>query len=101
MAKHRDLRRRRRALWEKDNRCHWCGIETIWSENSNGINPADSATLDHIYSKYHPKRLKPNTTREIRYVLACQQCNHKRGREEDALRNPQPEGFWSKKAGDT
>ena len=88
MAKKRDLQFRRRRLWEENPQCHWCKRETIWSANENGVNPPNSATIDHIYSRYNIKRREPNITKEQRYVLACQECNHRRAREEDLEKNP-------------
>jgi hypothetical protein len=40
------------------------------------------ATLDHIYSRLHPKRLTKPEPGERRYVMACSQCNCRRGRED-------------------
>ncbi|MDQ3744531.1 MAG: hypothetical protein M3444_09125 [Acidobacteriota bacterium] len=65
---------RRRVLWRRDPRCFWCGrvtdIKTEWLDRS--------ATVEHLYSRRHPKRGRtdkhlPST------VLACKRCNNERG----------------------
>lgn len=94
MARQKDTKRRRESLWNDNKHCHWCGVETVWAANNDGKNPDNSATLDHIYSRYHPKRREPNKDCERRYVLACQACNHERGRLEDMENNPKPKGYW-------
>jgi hypothetical protein len=38
---------RKRALWERDPRCFWCGRET----NIKTANAPDSASLEHLYSR--------------------------------------------------
>ena len=75
-------RKQRLRLWTVDSRCHWCKIETVLPEGTNDKRP-NVATIDHLYSKHHPKRLTPNTTGEIRHVLACWKCNQRRGKEDN------------------
>lgn len=65
---------RRRQLWRRDPRCFWCGIETRF----DAYDEPDAATVEHLYSRRHPKRGKtdkhlPST------VLACRKCNSGRG----------------------
>jgi hypothetical protein len=73
---------RRRNLWLADPHCHWCGQPTVLP----GVTPAGSvgpvATLDHLYSRFHPLR---QSEREVPLVLACRDCNAERGRLENLL----------------
>jgi hypothetical protein len=65
---------RRRQLWKRDPRCFWCGRKTDITTANN----SDSATMEHIYHKHHPRR---RDTRKVlpSTVLACAKCNHERG----------------------
>lgn len=68
-------------LWEKNPNCHWCNIVTV---RANGMQhqslTSNTATFDHLYHKSNPLR----RTRKGRKlgVLACYECNQRRGREE-------------------
>lgn len=81
-------RKRVLNIWKKDPRCYWCKRETTLEGRDTGDVLPHTATLEHLYSKFHPHRLTPNTTQEIRRVLACYECNHKRGRDEFLKRYP-------------
>jgi CRISPR/Cas system Type II protein with McrA/HNH and RuvC-like nuclease domain len=67
-------RTRRRQLWKQDPHCFWCGRET----DITTANAEDSATVEHIYPRNHPRR---RDTRKVlpSTVLACARCNHERG----------------------
>ena len=45
--------------------------------------PSDAATIDHLYSRLHPRRL--TFSGEQRRVLACAKCNNDRSREETKI----------------
>ena len=65
---------RRRTLWRRDPRCFWCGRLTVFEEHGR----PDSATLDHLYSRLHPRRR--DTRKHLpSTVLACYCCNQERG----------------------
>jgi 5-methylcytosine-specific restriction endonuclease McrA len=69
-----DSRRRRKhreALWRKDPRCFWCGKLTVLTEAKQ----RNAATIDHLYSRLHPKRENNGL---INTVLACRACNIQR-----------------------
>lgn len=71
-------------LWINDPHCYWCGVETINPIGpQNGVLTADSATIDHIYSRLDPRRREPHHYGETRTVLSCYACNHERGREQN------------------
>lgn len=74
---------RRRKLWLANPRCHWCGTETRLPEvpNQGGIVKV-VATIDHLYSRYHPL---PAADREMHTVLACVPCNAMRARRENLV----------------
>ncbi|MFL6282749.1 MAG: HNH endonuclease [Pyrinomonadaceae bacterium] len=65
---------RRRQLWKRDPHCFWCGRVT----NIRTVNLGDSATVEHIYHKQHPRRR--DTRKHLpSTVLACYRCNTERG----------------------
>lgn len=72
---------RRRALWQADPRCHWCGRQTLLP-GTPGLKAAAgiTATLDHLYSRFHPERSRDNTM-----VLSCAPCNAGRARRENLV----------------
>lgn len=70
-------------LFKRHPYCYWCGRKLVLTNIKNGILPKNAATIDHLYSRLSPKRSLPNTNNEIRHVLACRRCNHKRGKFED------------------
>lgn len=72
-------------LWKRRPFCHWCGagpLVLIEAPRRKGWRKR-LATLDHLRSKLDPTRQEvsvPGGPR--RYVLACFDCNHRRGAEE-------------------
>lgn len=84
----------RTQLWNQNPYCYWCGIYTKLDERRKGgkLFP-DSATLDHLYTKYEmEKRVAYGNP----FVLACNKCNHDRGAE--ATKAQPIEELW-KRAG--
>lgn len=81
------LRHRRNYLFEKQGGlCCYCLIPMLhWDEpghrNHNGSLRHNSATLEHKYNRAHPKRQHP-TDGEERYVIACNHCNNKKGKQD-------------------
>lgn len=49
----------------------------------SGPLPADAATIDHIHSRFSPLRARVHTRQT---VLACNECNDRRNKEEHAER---------------
>lgn len=86
-----NARKRRRLvlLWLRDSRCYWCGIETalyIAAASGTGTqrhapDAPEKATIDHLHSKLSGKRYEVHDWTELT-VLACYECNHRRGKEE-------------------
>lgn len=72
MVPSRRRRRYREALWRYDPHCFWCGKLTVLTEATQ----RNAATLDHLYSQFHPKR---NSNGLTDTVLACRACNIQRG----------------------
>jgi len=68
---------RRRVLWRRDPRCFWCGRLTVFET----FGREDSATLDHLFSRRHPRRSDPRKHLPPT-VLACYGCNQERGAKE-------------------
>ena len=78
------VRKRKLALFNKDPHCHWCGCLTTIDHPANikGHPPKNMATVDHLVSRYNLSRWEKPPTNEERTVLACFECNQKRGIEE-------------------
>jgi hypothetical protein len=55
-------------MFARNPYCFWCGIQTVLVADPPTRH--NLATLDHLYSRYHPKRAN-----DKRYVLACRKCN--------------------------
>ena len=72
--------RKRFRLWLKWNKqCYWCGCGTLFP----GIKPdgglyRNAATIDHVYSRLSEERFRGNH----QIVLACNECNARRCKEE-------------------
>ena len=83
----RDARFHRLRLFEKaDGLCYYCETKTIFPSVDNSTDGSPNlATIDHIYSKFHPDRMKPNSNNEKRHVLSCFKCNQERARLEEIL----------------
>ncbi len=72
----RNIKVKRKRLFELDPHCHYCGCEVIWFDLKEGVQPDNAATIDHFYSKSHP--LYKKVPQE--YYLACRKCNNERGK---------------------
>ena len=88
---HKGRKRRRLIhLWLEDCRCVWCQQETfliLSPPNANGMMRhapmhERQATLDHLDSRLSGSR-SDRTDGQARTVLACRQCNEKRGANEE------------------
>lgn len=87
---------RRRNLFNEDPHCHWCHKLTKLNGKHNG----DLATIDHLYSKFHPYRNTPeylNAHNDSLTVLACYDCNQLRSIKEH-LEHPK-HFFWARSNG--
>jgi len=69
-------------FWNENPHCHWCGKQTQVTNCPNGKIPPDAATIDHLYSKYDPRRWVRRKHGERHKVLACYACNQRRSIEE-------------------
>lgn len=89
MGNNGQKRRRLVWLWLKDSKCYWCGKETaLYVAASDGTGTQrhapdvpEKATIDHINSKLSGNRREVTDWTELT-VLACFECNHNRGVEE-------------------
>lgn len=76
-----------KKLWRRDPHCHWCGrlTELLERDPKRKYFPPESATRDHLRSRFDPTRQEPCVPyREFRIVLACRECNLRRSAEEVA-----------------
>lgn len=81
----KNIARRREILWHRDPRCHWCGCLTRLmpgDQHKRAGQPKDMATVDHLDSRLSGQKAQYHAGEE-RTVLACQECNTRRGREEE------------------
>lgn len=73
------------SLYAQNPRCYYCNRETVLTNEAflkrDIINPR-MATVEHLISRYHPKRWEKRKPGEIRKVLACFECNQARSKEE-------------------
>jgi 5-methylcytosine-specific restriction endonuclease McrA len=64
------------TLWSTDPHCYWCGIETVLTgTNDPQPLPLNAATFDHV----HPQSSRLRADHRSLGVLACRDCNEKRG----------------------
>lgn len=81
--------KRRKRLFKENPFCVYCGIKTILLPNKGRRGkkwqPNNLATIEHIYTRFDPRRRTPNVNNERRHVLACYKCNHEKGQEAHAL----------------
>lgn len=70
------LPRMRERLYRTDPHCFWCGRRVYL--NVAHAKP-ELATVDHLYSRYHPQRLQKYREQDgVLHVLACFKCNGER-----------------------
>lgn len=76
------LPRMRIRLFRADPHCFWCGIEVVL----DGHKRPDLATVDHLYSRWHPERKARHIEgRGVLHVMACSACNSERAACENQL----------------
>lgn len=81
MSKLKNLRKR---LYEIDPLCPFCGVKMILPQDvPHQTYPDNLCTIEHIYSRFNPKRSKPNLNGERRRMICCRKCNMARGRKEE------------------
>ena len=68
-------------LFNENPYCHWCGEKTTLTNVSHIKGQPDPmmATIDHVISKYDPRRWVKGQQKK---VLACFKCNARRSAEE-------------------
>jgi hypothetical protein len=67
----------RLRLFRADPHCFWCGKRVVLEPDPP--TRSDLATLDHLYSRHHPKRLQHHREQKrALHVLACRVCNQER-----------------------
>lgn len=75
--------KRRLSMFKRDPYCYWCGCLTVLNAQSH----PHQATVDHLYSKWHPLRqekYKAGSDRTaVLHVLACLECNNARGNDDE------------------
>lgn len=60
----------RRSLFLKDQKCHWCGVDTFMV-----VSEIKGASIDHIFHVWDIRRYEQGG---LAVVLACEGCNRKR-----------------------
>jgi hypothetical protein len=74
------LRRRRLKLFKENPHCFWCGRKTIYARVKDGDKqPPNLATIDHLVHRLDPDRAEKLLKPGPKTVLACEQCNFRRG----------------------
>lgn len=69
------LLRMRIRLFNADPHCFWCGVKV----QLTGGNLSTFATVDHLYSRWHPERKARHVEgKSVLHVLACHDCNQER-----------------------
>lgn len=72
---------REKLYVKQEGKCFWCKKDTKHPPRLNkDMQKHNTATLDHLYHKGHPKRYMPKTGA---YVMACYECNQKRAQLQD------------------
>lgn len=67
--------RMRLRLFRANPHCFWCGIKVTLERKDI----ATLATVDHLYSRWHPERISRHMAGEgVLHVLACHGCNQER-----------------------
>ena len=76
-------RKRRHKLFLQDPHCHWCGCEVVESQSRQKNQQDNSATLDHLRTKFDPQRGEPSDKEQT--VLSCYKCNNERGMADELI----------------
>lgn len=91
MADNERMRRRLIRLWLADRRCYFCRRPTVLVVSPGGRKPTNKknldhfperASIDHLHSRFSENRKQLHGIETT--VLACYECNQRRGREEQA-----------------
>lgn len=83
----RDIKKHRQKLFDDaKGLCYYCNVKTEYPKGEENDGKSNLATIDHMYSRFNPYRLTPNTKNEKRHVLSCLQCNQLRARLEEVVR---------------
>lgn len=80
----RQTRERRERLFRKHPYCFWCSRRLVHPRaytDYRGQRPDNMATLDHLDDRCSPLRGAFTNSKHERTVLACRECNERRGRE--------------------
>jgi len=85
------LKKQLLQMWSENPHCHWCGRTTTLDGRNENKLTAETATLDHLYSRLDPRRKEINKTMEKRRLLACYECNQRRCHEAVAASNAEKE----------
>lgn len=98
----RKPRKCRAKLYEDANGlCYYCGCKTIFPDVNNELDGSPNlATIEHLFSRFNPNRLKPNRTNERRRVLSCFKCNQTRAKLEEMVLFLKEGSFLLKEAKD-
>ena len=83
MSRKQQRKRLYRLVKEKPI-CYWCKREVkLYKKIEKGeVHPLDMATIDHKCHRLDPAREEVYKTPGEKTVLACLECNRKRGRED-------------------
>lgn len=74
--------RMRLRLFRANPVCFWCGCAVVLE--ADPPNRPDLATVDHLYSRWHPEReTKHQQQNAVLHVLACRICNGERASAEE------------------
>lgn len=81
-ARTRRAKRRRQLFKRQKGKCFWCPTQMVLVEGEHlKHQPANLATIDHLHDRFHPLRGTDNHRGLQRWVLACHECNQRRGKE--------------------
>jgi hypothetical protein len=72
-------------LWDNNPNCYYCGKPTVLTNIRGGEIPPNAATIEHLLSRYNPKRWTRRQAGEVRKVLSCWECNQAQSHKETAL----------------
>lgn len=76
----RKARKKQRLFLRQNGRCHWCKGRMVLTLRVHIKHPEPRlATFEHLDDRFSPERGQHNGERRV--VLACLECNQRRGRE--------------------
>jgi len=70
--------------YSKNPYCYYCGVRMLLTniKEFHGSPDPATCTVEHLISRFHPRRWVKAKPGEIRKVLACYGCNQRRAAEE-------------------